>query len=317
MLDCPDCGGTNTPIRRPANSPRLVNSGRVMMNSPTWSSVVFRRRMTASPPRSLDSATGSVPVWANSQSRRRNPAVVSRPPTSSRGKLASTPCLRKTPASVPIHAIEWLVARRPVVMRTLAPVAPSGAACATTASSTAFTAPTMNDLRDSWNVMDASDCRSFLFPPDAERLLCRPIGQAEQHGLLVGAVPVALPARYDEDVTGRPSEALAPDRGDTLAFDACKDRRIGRTVAAAHEARGEQRKMRADRRRHPPAIEGVGVSNTHTMPRVDIAGLGESPKDRPHAGVRITDDRTVFHGRIGPLRHGARPVAQKRIAVVP
>src|SRR3954470_12988437 len=58
-------------------------------------------RITMSRPLRTSSATGTEPVWANSQSPRMSPAAASGPPTAMAGSLRSMPRFLKTPASAP------------------------------------------------------------------------------------------------------------------------------------------------------------------------------------------------------------------------
>ncbi len=78
-------------------------------------------RMTMSRPLRTSSATGTDPVWANSQSPRMSPAAASGPPTAMAGRVISIPRFLKRPASAPSQAVLCHVARSPVATRTAPP----------------------------------------------------------------------------------------------------------------------------------------------------------------------------------------------------
>src|SRR5216683_6397730 len=53
--------------------------------------------------------------------------------------------------------------------------------------------------------------RKPLLAPQAELVVHRPVGKAEEDGVLLGAMAVRRPARHDEDVALLPGEALVAD----------------------------------------------------------------------------------------------------------
>src|SRR5487761_599790 len=67
-----------------------------------------------------------------------------------------------------------------------------------------------------------------LLAEKAELLLHRPVGIAEQHGLVRGLVGDPRPARHDKDVVRLPGEDLVADPAFTRALDRDEHRAIGR-----------------------------------------------------------------------------------------
>src|SRR6478735_11692687 len=86
-------------------------------------------KITTSRPLRTSSATGTDPVWANSQSPRMSPAAASGPPTAIAGRVISIPRFLKRPASAPSQAVLCHIASSPVATRT-APPALVGGDCA-------------------------------------------------------------------------------------------------------------------------------------------------------------------------------------------
>src|SRR5438093_5430032 len=70
-----------------------------------------------------------------------------------------------------------------------------------------------------------SACR---FPPQAERLLGGPIGEAEEHGVAAGAVRHRLPRRHDEDVVRAPRDCLIADAAAAVSLGHTEHGGIGR-----------------------------------------------------------------------------------------
>src|ERR1017187_5491554 len=109
--------------------------------------------------------------------------------------------------------------------------------------------PVRTAVSEPWPAVSCSNCigtspsRSVPFAPEAERFLRRPVGYREQHGLLIGAVRIRLPSRHHEHVARSPFDGLPIHLGRALAFQAREDGAVGRAVALALEALGQQREI--------------------------------------------------------------------------
>src|SRR5438876_6749587 len=77
---------------------------------------------------------------------------------------------------------------------------------------------------------------SAILAPEAELVLHRPVREAEQHGLCVGAVRRAMPARRNENVARAPAESLLADLALALALHADEHRAVGAPIGRCREA---------------------------------------------------------------------------------
>src|SRR5205814_3462409 len=102
-----------------------------------------------------------------------------------------------------------------------------------------------------------------ILAPEAELVLHRPVGEAEQHRFRSRAVARAMPARRHEDVARAPAESLIADLALALALDADKHRAVGAPIGRCGETLRQELHERRDRRHG--VIAGGGIDVAHLI----------------------------------------------------
>ena len=156
-----------------------------------------------------------------------------------------------------------------------------------------------------------------VLAPHPDLLLHRPVGEAEQHALLIGLVGDGLPPRRYEDVLGAPAESLLGYARAARPFHGYEHRRIGRAVSARLESLGQQlnegahgwHRVVAGRRAcvaHLDAVAGVIVASfSELMERLACPGIGVVEDRRGCPARTVVDGEKV--GAIAGARVTHRP----------
>src|SRR5678816_2716871 len=97
----------------------------------------------------------------------------------------------------------------------------------------------------------------LLLAPQAERLLGRTVGEAEQDGVRRGADLERVPARHDQHVVLDEPERAVGDRELAPAFEADEHGGVGAAVRPRPETGGKALRERADRVHRRAAGRGV------------------------------------------------------------
>src|SRR5258708_35529922 len=112
---------------------------------------------------------------------------------------------------------------------------------------------------DSWG----ASAIATVLAPEAELVLHRTVREAEQHGLCVGAVRRAMPARRNENVAWAPAESLLADLALALALDADEHRAVGAAIGRCREILRQE--LHEGRDRWHGVIAGRGIDIAHLV----------------------------------------------------
>src|ERR1019366_5123377 len=250
------------------------------------------KRCTAVSPRSNDRQR-----WPVLQSRNSRPSgtqttrsIASRRPSEISNREPLEPICTPAPTSFSSEACSYRRTRWPRWIKASAVVRPPRPAPA----------------------MRTSGMEAF-FPPQAEDVLHRPIGKAEQDGFRRRAMVMRVPAWNNENVARLPTEHGIADDRLTGAFDDGINRAIGGPIRCGFEPSRQQRHERADRWHWGTTRCRIDVAEFVAVVRIRIAITRQRYQCVARPNIRIAENRGRLRLGFPVDRNHVGPVASRTV----